>query len=927
MKKFSINPLIFLILINCIFFQIHANEALFNPKTQEEALFLRRIAEFWQDEETEIAKYQIENYITNNPNSSLVDSLYALLGNIYINEKNYSKAVSIFDNIQSEDIKDKIIINLLASLYHLKWYQRLIEECDVLAKKVDGELYQKIIFLQALSLYNVSNETTDKNEKNKIIQLAKSKFEKLLDSKFCNQAKEYLSQIHKNLKDFEKASDYYFELAQNDQTKEEDYLFQAALLQAHFDKEKALSTFDKITTLASTKAQDASFNKILLLYEMQRFEEIINQKDKFIEIIEPEKLPITNFFIGRSFFKLKNYEKACEYLQKALEMENNSSEQLKLVHIILMQSAFHLNKYELFNKTFDNFVLLFPENEQLFESFFAKALLNKNNEKYENAKNDFEKISQTFEQSKENDKFLYEYAHLFFLMDDTENSKIKFKQFIEKYPANELLKSSLIHLINCSIKELQKNLNQADSLIVKKTLIKEIENLFQNESLFTKKEKGQYTFLYAKTFFDLLNYDKCLSLLQNLLKDHLQELRLNNESFLSKEELCEINLLIGFCHKYINDNLNEFIYFAQKSLEFSENNKNHFSIYINLFNSYLSLAKKEDNIDENYLEKAANCLFNAYNLAPNEINKNNLIWLTNFYLNKVKTYLNKNYKNKIEDDLQVSTYCKNAIVILKYLNNTEDFFEEFTNKIAYLYNLQNNFKEEQNLLEKLLQMYRFYPEKSYNYLEKTIFELAKNYENQNKVTQATDLYLEFLSSFKKESPFKAPSMLHLARMQLSTITKENFVITNKDLEKIISTLKTISLQKNLENEPVHLEAALDYVDVVCYMERNDSWEKRLFLLGRLKENFYSEEDIISQEYKTMRGLLKEKDKIFTTYMNLVDAEKYICLGFLEKDVNQLNKAKEILFNINKDNLIVNNYLENRIRKNISLIEECKFEEK
>ncbi len=929
MKKFFIAKLFFLISLNCIFFQIDANEdSLFKPKTEEEALFLRRVAEFWQDGEMEIAKFQIENFISNNPSSCLVDSLYALLGNIFMNEKDYSKAISSFDNIKTQDIKDKVAINLLASLYHMKWYQRLIDECEFYAKNVDGELKQKITYLQALSYYNKALETNDKNENNNLINKAKTKFEELLESQFANHAREYLSQIHKNLNEFEKASFYFLQLAEKDFSKEEDYLFQAALLQAHFDKEKALNTFNKISETTSSKAQDASFNKLLLLFEMQRFEEITNQKDLFLNKIAPEKLPLANFFIGRSFFKLQDYENSCVYLENALKMEDKTCEQMKLAHIMLMQSCYLLNNCELYNKIFESFISLFPQDEQLFESYFAKALLYKNNGKYENAKDEFEKICKTFEKSNENDKFIYEYAHLLFLIGNTQDSKIKFKQFIEKYPNHELVKSCLTYIINCSLKDLQNKITQEESTNIKKTLTSEIESLLQKESMFTKKEKGQCVFLLAKTYFDLSIYDQCLNLCQNLLKENSHELSINNESFISKEEMAEIYLLIGFCHKYINEDLNEFIHFAQKSLELSENNKNHFSTYINLFNSYLSLAKENQTVNENHLDKAANFLYNAYELCPNEINKNNLIWLTNHYLNKIKTYLNANYKNKIDGNPQISLFCKNATAILKNLiKDSEENFEEFASKLAYLLNAQNNIKEQQCLLEQLLQNYRFHPEKSYKYLEESIFELAKNYENQNINDKAIELYLEFLPIFKKESPFKSLAMLHLARLQLSTITKENFVPTNKDLEKILSSLKTISLQRNLENEPVHLEAALDYVDVVCNMEKNDSWEKRLFLLGRLKENFCSEDDVLSQDYKNMRVLLKEKDKIFNTYMNLVDAEKLMCQGFLEKNNEQLKQAKETLLKINEENLIVNDYLENRIRKNMKLIEDFKFEEK
>lgn len=930
MKKFLTNKLFFLTLFSIVTFHIYAiDETLFKPKTNDEALFLRRIAEFWQDGEMEIAKSQLENYISTNQNSSLIDSLYALLGNLYMKEKNYSKAISCFENIKAEEIKDKVAINLLASLYNMKWYKRLIDECEVYSKKVDDSLKQKINYLQAMSIYNIANETSDKNESTKLLNTSKEKFEKLLDSSFATQAKEYLSQVHKILNDYETASNYFLQLADKDLSKQDDYLFQAALLQAHFDKEKALTTFNKILeSQTSSKAQEATYNKLILLYEMARFEEITAQKDFFLSKVSNEKISLTNFFVGRSYFKLKDYENASLFLQNALKSENKTTPQMKLAHIMLMQSAFHTNKIEIYNTTFDEFSKLFPKDEELFECSFAKALLSKNNEKYELAKQEFENIMQTFEKSKENEKFIYEYAHLLFTISDTTNSKAYFKQFLEKYPQSDLIKSCYSFIVDCSIKDLNKNLNTEEVVNIKKTLVSEINTLLQKDNLFNKKEKAQYSILLAKTNFDLANYDLCLNLLQNLLKEDCQELSINNTSFLEKHELAEINLLIAFCHKYLTQDLNEFIRYAQKSLELSDNTKNHFSTFINLFNSYLSLAKENEGINENHLDKAANYLFSAYELKADEINKTNLTWLANHYINKIKNYLNANYKNKVQDNPQILTYTKNATNVLKFLNATpSENFEELLSKLSYLENIQNNLLEEENILEKLTQTYKTNLEKPFTYLEETIYRLAKNYEFQNMTDKAIALYNEFLPHFKKESPFLGAAQLHQSRLIVSTISKENFNSTNKELEKIITSLKTISLQRHLENEPTHLEAALDYVDIVCYMEKSDSWDKRLFLLGRLKDSFLSEEDVISKDYKTMRGLIQDKDRLFTAYMNIVDAEKLLCLGYIEKNVEQVKKAKEILTKMNEENLIVTSYIENRIQKTMKLIEEFKIEEK
>jgi len=913
---------ILLLFICTVSFGYADENPLFNPQTQEEALFLRRIAEFWQDEEFEIAKYQIENYISEHPKSHMIDSLYAILGNIYMNEKSYSKAVAAFKNIQDEDVKDKIGVNLLASLYHLKWHLKLIDECDYYITRVDGELKNKITYLKAISLYNRSLEIEDQTKINELIVQSKDSFETLLDSKFQNQAREYLSQIHKTLNDFEKASECYMDLANSDPTKKDEYLFSAALLQAHFDKEKALETFNEITKGSSLKSKDAAYNKLLLLYEMKRFSDISLEKDFLLNLIEEDKKSLAYFFIGRSYFNQEDYENSLLHLEKALSFDLESQE-TKLSHIMLMQSAFHLNDFVAFNRSFDQFVLKFPEDEKLFESLFAKAMLYKNNQKYPESLKIFENIiSQDFQETNNLENFLFEYANILFLTNNTKKSKETFKNLITISENKDLVKTSLQYIVNATIQDLQNESSENKLISIRQDLVHEIEKLLENKELFEKNEILEFNFLLSKTYFDLEYFDDSLTILKTFLEE-------DNKSYFSNDELSEINLLVGFCIKNTIGDLEEFIRFANISLDLSDDSKHKFTTYINLFNSHLELAKREDVLDDLHLEKAAFNLFNAHSIEKGKINKNNLIWLGDFLSNKITSYLSENYKNTLSSNEKMVTYSKNASEVYKELLNIDDeeHFEEFSIKLAYLYTLQDNLDEATILLEKLIQNYRFYPENSFKAPERTVFELAKIYEKQNFKEKAIALYEEFLPIFKKENRFKSQSLLHLSRLLLSNVAKEDFVVSNKEIGKIISTLKTVSFQKIFENEPTHLEAALDYVDVVCYMENNESFEKKLFLLGRLKENFTSTEDVISQDYQAMREVLKDKEKIYSAYMLEVEAEKNICLGYLENDQKRIDKASLQLKRLQENDLICTKYLEDRVNKNLKLIEEYSVEEK
>ncbi|MFA6118288.1 MAG: hypothetical protein WCT85_04345 [Parachlamydiales bacterium] len=923
LRFFSKNCLYFLLFISSAF-SLNSNEnPLLNTSNEEETLFLRRIADFWQDGELEIAKFQIESHFKENPKSPLNDSLFAILGNIYLNEKNYSKAVSCYENIKSVDIKDKIATNLLEGLYNLKWHTRLIEECNNYIDKVDDSLKQKIIFLQALSYYDKATEINDETEKNQNFNLSKSKFELLLDSKFQNESREYLSQIHKKLNDYQAACKYYLDLAEKDPQKKESYLFQAALLESTFDKEKAIKTFDEIISLNPNNAADAAYNKLILLFDMKKYDSIILDKNKFLSIVKSEKHPLINLFIGKSFFYSNDFQNAIDHLQKSLAVEDKTSNEFKIALLMLIQSAFNLNNIEVFNNAFEEYASKFPNDENLFENYFAKAVIIKKNEKLSEAKELFEKISKDFKESENNEKFLFEHAHLLFLMNDVENSKIKFKELLQKFPNQELAKPSHSYLINLIILQIQKEESSENKNFLRNSLICEIQSVLEKESLFSQKEISEYQFLLSKTYYDLENYEQALSLLKNILKINEQ-----NPELFSKNRLSEINLLTAFCHKNINENLNEFIHFAKIALDLSEDKTNHFVTYLNLFNSYLSLSKKGDLVDENNLLNAALYLYKAYEHSPKQVIKENLLWLSDYYSNLVHKYMSENYKNSLVASLENTTYCQRAITILKdlILENDENF-ESSSVKLSYLYKFQDNINEAKKIITSLIETYRQNPEKPYKHFEECVYLLATIYDNENLKDQALCLYQEFFNNFKQENPFKSKASLHYDRLQLSNISKENFSPDNKELEKIISSLKTISLQKNLENEPTHLEAALDYVDVICSMEGANNWKKRLFLLGRTKENFISQDNLVSQDYQTLKSSSKDKEKIFNSYINLIDIEKYISLGYLEKNDSHIKKAAALLEEMNTKDFICTKFLENRVNKNLKLIEDFNFEKK
>ena len=88
--------------------------------SQEEALFMRRILEFWKDRDIALVRSQILQFQHEYPQSDYNDSLRVILGDIFWQEKDYDKALRAYAAICTPACRAKVIGNQLDCLYHLK---------------------------------------------------------------------------------------------------------------------------------------------------------------------------------------------------------------------------------------------------------------------------------------------------------------------------------------------------------------------------------------------------------------------------------------------------------------------------------------------------------------------------------------------------------------------------------------------------------------------------------------------------------------------------------------------------------------------------------------------------------------------------------------------------------------------------------------
>lgn len=80
------------------------------------------------------------------------------------------------------------------------------------------------------------------------------------------------------------------------------------------------------------------------------------------------------------------------------------------------------------------------------------------------------------------------------------------------------------------------------------------------------------------------------------------------------------------------------------------------------------------------------------------------------------------------------------------------------------------------------------------------------------------------------------------------------------------------MRKSLAQEPMHLEAAIDYANFSATLETPELQDKRLLEAYYLmKEDFTQKQDIWSKDYHASRERMPEQNNIYEAYMMLLDA--------------------------------------------------------
>lgn len=449
--------LTFFLLIPLFSYAVEANPT-YDPQQSEEALFARRIVEFWKDGDNALSKSQIDQFFQLYPYSPYKESLLALLGEIYTQEKNYGKALSFYNQISSLEEKEKIAPNRLECLYRLGMHAELKRELSERVPQGDKLITHKEPALHAFvyaELLMRDGEPEKKEEARKLYQ-------RLLQSEHRGEALLALGDIAFQNNEFFEAAKYYGD---------------------------ASALFPK-------REEELLLLSLQLLFQEGKHREVLEKRKFYRARLKDKADPI----LGRAYFATGQYLEALLFLTP--QMSSGDKQTL----LTLLSAAYEVEDFPLVIQAAEQLIKSYPSDPSIAPILYMQALALQRLERYAEAENLYVTLQREHPQFEKQEEVAYDLAYVLFEQKRWDESHDKFHRFIEQFPQSIWVCYALYYLPETAL--------QGDKAF--KELFADIDLfLTLNES---NQEKGLTLAKIAFGLYDKKKYQESVAVAEKILQ-------------------------------------------------------------------------------------------------------------------------------------------------------------------------------------------------------------------------------------------------------------------------------------------------------------------------------------------------------------------------------------------------------------------------
>ena len=840
----------------------------------EENLALRRISEYWKERDYKAAKLQIEMFLSKMPESAYADRLWAMLGDLYFQEKNYKQAIVAYDKIEGKEGRLNTLFHRLHSLYETASYEAFVLAADLFLNYPNATSGQidTIYFELAESQLALAYLCQNAEKKEKLLWDAIADYQKVMHSSYGDLALLPQAQAYTLLEEYPKAAPLFLLLSQKEPEKKGDYLFQAASLQCHYNRSAAIKTFAEIVEMGGAHAPQAAFNQLTLLFQEKRYEDFIVAYDKVFKHVLADQTAVIRYFLGQSLVCTQDFAKAVLPLSESLNSKRLDRLQEKGALLALILCAKEEKDLALFEKTLLPLKKEFAEDEETFNSMLMHVELCRKKQEWSKARSATKELLTLFPSRPEKASLMYDEAILLAQEKRWEESAEAFESFLSEFPRNPQMASALRHLVLARQEDL-KCASVESTKVKQQRLLEALEIALEEPKTFASVERQALRYQLGQIQYQLCQYEEAIDTLSSYLVDF------------GKDPSCaEAYLLLAYSHLQGSQDEMQFALNAERALAYNPTIEGAADVRLCLFNTYLKLAERAPSDEKKeMISKAADHLFFALEKCVSQENQQ---WLSAYYF--------RQYEKG-----QVGAAHRAAFVLEKLLGVSDGIptlsidahtlaKEGEAIKLASLYEKIGRLPKKVELLETLISLQNKDQELNWKYHRMAQFELGKTYlalRDEQKALSTFDHLIQ--SSSHLSSYFAIAAQLEKAKLQFSTLKSD------EELSEIYNTLKDIQFKRKLHSEPLHLEAALTYVDFK--VDRSDPaqrLERAEFYLSQMQENFTSLEDPLVEEYLSAAAQFPEKEALFQQYLAFVDAELAHLRGARMQSAALKNEAKQ-----------------------------------
>ncbi|HEY5260209.1 MAG TPA: tetratricopeptide repeat protein, partial [Rhabdochlamydiaceae bacterium] len=749
---------------------------------------------------------------------------------VFFFDNAYQEAVDCYKQVTSLEYRQKVFHNQLYSLFELKDYNGVLKTAagyfkETKVVKPEEKLSLQLFFAE--SLYNESKNIDDEQKKALFYTKAKQHYQDLLHTKFHLVALFPLAEIHRYLKEYDKAVPYYLQLAEKYPSEREDLYLQAALTQMHNDSEAAIESFARIE---GKHAGIATYHQMALLYQAKKYEAILEIDKERQKAIPDDRSALASFFMGRSHYILKNYPQAASFLRQSLSFVFSNPEEKKASLLSLILCAKELKDLSLLDKTIDQFERAFPADAQTPKIKLLHAQLALEKGSLDIAINDLQEILDHYPAADSREKVVYDLAVLLTRAEQWEKSRALFLSYLKDFPAGSETRSVWRHIANCSLQQYKNSPSDETQML----FAQDVKGLLGQEEALTAKESQEYRFLLVKVLYDLKEYQDAAAQLTTYLVDYADHPTFKEASFLSA--LCDTELAKD-PQAYIDS--------AEKALAINPEFEGRGVLHLKLFNAYLTLSKND---------KAAENLFESISLGYGEVKRENQIWLGDYFYKEFKSSPENTQAKKCALEVYKNLFTTIDLALeaetLKYV----ELLEDCDQKIA--------------LLQKLLEAQDQHPTEPWKFQRLALFQMAEAYEASNNVEKALETYeLLITTSAYAPSYLSKAALLQKARLQYAHMRPEQKTENDPLMREVLNTLKDLQAVKKSSSEPLHIQAAIEYAKIKAELSPDSGrLATTLYFLNRVKEDFDT------ADYIATFSACEEKRPLFDSYLNQVETE-------------------------------------------------------